>query len=436
MATLENVRNAALGFEGIWMPGHSLLRSGKSNFYTALHNAFGKGRVSQNELAALGKHLDRHATSNEKELAGHVAKAEKTFNQTKNVMFAYRTLRETIRQRELPIAKPWKSRLLWSAALAGVIAGTAIGERIARHVVSGDNKPKPTPALVIKVKPRPQAPVKIQTLRVQPPKKAVETKTALQTEIEDSISELQKDGSLEQRDKVSIMVHDIDSGKTLASINSGKIVAASLIKPFVMLAAYHRAKEAHWKKPPSWLRNAVHRMIAHSENPATDDLIRYAGGLGEVERIAKAYGFTDTEVGAFIQKDIETHKNKTSMRDLNEFLRRLHTEDLVSPAFAQLMRQHLARYTTSRIARMEEVRREIETGELQLAGKTGNVYGLNGEATHVTFDHGKRRYNLVIAIQNPALHNASPKKGEPWVKEKSEVIRQLFRRVHHHMTTR
>ncbi|MBT8347452.1 MAG: serine hydrolase, partial [Desulfofustis sp.] len=74
--------------------------------------------------------------------------------------------------------------------------------------------------------------------------------------IERFIKEQRRAGKLSSNEKTGWMVYDLTSGKSLVDINADKVFqAASMIKPFVALAFFHRVKEGSLKYGPKSRRN-------------------------------------------------------------------------------------------------------------------------------------------------------------------------------------
>ncbi len=245
--------------------------------------------------------------------------------------------------------------------------------------------------------------------------------------VHEHIAELRRSGVLKTGDKTSVYVYGLHSDKPFVRINvDEQRMAASLIKPFVMLAAYHRL--ARGKKPPNSLEQNIRAMIVHSDNNATNSVLRFVGGPREANRIAQHYGFGNTRIVEYIPPGGRTYRNRTSARNLNALLWMLHKGTLISPQRSRQMLEHLDAYATSRIAK---------TGaDVDLAGKTGFVGGLNGEAARVTYSSstGPRHYNFIAIIENRAMQRASARKKQQWGHQTSGAIRSIFRVAHRHMT--
>ncbi|MBI4406521.1 serine hydrolase [Candidatus Micrarchaeota archaeon] len=245
--------------------------------------------------------------------------------------------------------------------------------------------------------------------------------------VHEHIADLRTRRILQPSDKTSIYVYGLHSDQRFVRINiDEQRMAASLIKPFVMLAAYHALFRG--KKAPPSLESDIRAMISQSDNNATNRVMRFAGGPSAVHRIAQRYGFNSTKVVEYIPPGGRTYRNKTTARNLNAFLWMCHNNKLVSPHYSHRMLQHFDNYSTSRIAR---------TGEnVELAGKTGFVGGLNGEMARVTYpsSSGPRHYSFIAIIENKAMRRASAAAKNAWGKRTSNAIRSIFKITHSHMT--
>lgn len=240
------------------------------------------------------------------------------------------------------------------------------------------------------------------------------------------IAQLRRRGVLSASDRTSIVVFGLGSNKHYVEINPDQPrMAASLIKPFIMLAAYHRL--AHGARAPSGLESSISEMIAHSDNHAANRVLRFVGGPKAANAIVRRYGFSKTRIVESIPGSGKTYRNRTSARNLSALLWQLHRRRLVSPAFSARMLGHLNDYETSRLRRLHSL------FDMDLTGKTGFVSGENGEATRVTFsgpNGGNADYNFVVLIENP---NMPGKPGERWGHRTSGAIREIFKTVHENM---
>ena len=149
--------------------------------------------------------------------------------------------------------------------------------------------------------------------------------------IERFIKEQRRAGRLSSNEKTGWMVYDLTSGKSLVDINANQVFqAASMIKPFVALAFFHRVKEGTLKYGPKSRRN-MELMIQRSNNPATNWVMRMAGGPAEVDRLLRShYGsiFKNTRIVEYIPAGGRTYKNSALPSDYIRFLQALWSNKL------------------------------------------------------------------------------------------------------------
>jgi beta-lactamase class A len=163
--------------------------------------------------------------------------------------------------------------------------------------------------------------------------------SGLNSEIERYVKALRERGVVSSAEKTSWMVFDLTNNTTIASINKDvSRQAASMIKPFIMLAFFHRVQSGriiYGKQSKAKLS----AMIQRSSNSATNWTIDQLGGPAKVQAIlAKYFGeiFQDTNIVEKIGKGGRTYKNRASASDYVRYLHALWKEDL--PHNAEQMR--------------------------------------------------------------------------------------------------
>ncbi|MGI9537583.1 MAG: serine hydrolase [Desulfocapsaceae bacterium] len=149
--------------------------------------------------------------------------------------------------------------------------------------------------------------------------------------VEQYIKDLRRKGKLASEEKTGWMVVDLTSGKSIVDINADRIFqAASMIKPFVALAFFHKVKHGTLKYGPKSRRN-MELMIQRSNNPATNWVMRMAGGPAEVDKLLRThygYIFKDTRIVEFIPAGGRTYKNSALPSDYIRFLQALWSNKL------------------------------------------------------------------------------------------------------------
>jgi beta-lactamase class A len=163
--------------------------------------------------------------------------------------------------------------------------------------------------------------------------------SGLDSEIERYVKALRKRGVVSRAEKTSWMVFDLTNNTTVASINKDvSRQAASMIKPFIMLAFFQRVQSGkiiYGKQSKAKLS----AMIQRSSNSATNWTIDRLGGPAKVQAIlTKHFGeiFQDTSIVEKIGKGGRTYKNRASASDYVRYLHALWKEDL--PHNAEQMR--------------------------------------------------------------------------------------------------
>jgi beta-lactamase class A len=255
----------------------------------------------------------------------------------------------------------------------------------------------------------------------------------LEDKIEAFVGRLRSKKVLKRDDETSIYVYDIKKNYVPCSINiDNQRMAASLIKPYVMAAAFDKLKRTR-KGFSGKIKRDIELMIKHSNNPATNRVIDYVGGVSAVQSYINGTRlFSETKVVETIPKNERTYKNKTSAHDLNILLNQIYRGNLVSKKASSSMLKILDGYTTSRIEKVYGKRANIAG----FAGKTGFVYGLNGESTIVDykFKNGQvRPFIFTAMVENKKGPGTSGRKRDPlWGKTRSKVIRGIFDIVAEH----
>jgi beta-lactamase class A len=151
--------------------------------------------------------------------------------------------------------------------------------------------------------------------------------------IADYLDTLREKGVIDKEEATGWMVYDLESDRNLVDINADvPFQAASMIKPFVALAFFHRVKEGRLQYDAASKRQ-LEAMIQRSSNPATNYLMRKVGGPEQCNALlAKHYGhiFKKTVIKEYIPADGRTYLNSASPADYVRFLRSLWNMELPS----------------------------------------------------------------------------------------------------------
>lgn len=153
----------------------------------------------------------------------------------------------------------------------------------------------------------------------------------LEGEIESFIKQLRHKGKLSRDEQTAWVVYDLTTGKSIVDINADRVFqAASMIKPFVALAFFHRVKEGELIYGPKSRRN-MEKMIQRSDNRATNWVIRMAGGPHKCHQILRQYYgniFKKTHISEYIPAGGRTYKNSAVPSDYIRFLQALWNNQL------------------------------------------------------------------------------------------------------------
>ncbi len=174
----------------------------------------------------------------------------------------------------------------------------------------------------VKIPPEPPAPAPIITERRE---------SDVEKAIEAFISELRNRGELMSEEKTGWMVYDLTRDKSIADINADQMFqAASMIKPFVALAFFHRVDSGALHYGPK-SRRKMELMIQRSNNAATNWVMRMAGGPAAIDKILRtSYGdiFKNTHITEYIPSGGRTYQNSALPSDYIRFLQALWEDKL------------------------------------------------------------------------------------------------------------
>jgi beta-lactamase class A len=145
----------------------------------------------------------------------------------------------------------------------------------------------------------------------------------LEAAVEAYIKGLRRKGRISADERTGWSVYDFTTGEKLVTINEEtQFQAASLIKPFIAAAFFHRVEEKELIYGPKSRRH-MKRMIHYSNNPSTNWVMRQVGGPRAVQRILEQNYpgiFRATSIVEYIPAGGKTYRNKASARDYSRFL--------------------------------------------------------------------------------------------------------------------
>lgn len=254
----------------------------------------------------------------------------------------------------------------------------------------------------------------------------------LEANIEHYIKRIRRRGTLTPTDRTSFVVYDISKQKKVTSINEDqRMMAASIIKNFVMLVYFHQVKHNRLQHT-SKNRKHLRRMIQKSSNSSTNYFIRLLGGPRNVTQILKTnYSYFDrTKIVEYIPQSGRTYKNTTSAHDLNRFYNQLWLGNL---PYSDKMKYYLALPNRDRIYSNTYIPRGVG-----VYNKTGTVYGLVGDSGVLVIkapNGRKKAYAFTALIEDRTrTHVANRSKSfSSWVSERANIIRRVSEGVYEYI---
>jgi len=153
----------------------------------------------------------------------------------------------------------------------------------------------------------------------------------LQAAVEDYIGRLRREGKIKDDERTAWSVYDFTSGEKLVSINEDEqLEAASMVKLFIAAAFFCRVEKGDLIYG-NRSRRHMELAIQHSNNAATNWMLRKIGGPKAAERILKRKYpgiFQDTRIVEYIQYGGRTYRNKASAHDYSRFLYAVWKKDI------------------------------------------------------------------------------------------------------------
>jgi len=242
----------------------------------------------------------------------------------------------------------------------------------------------------------------------------------LEAAVEDYINRLRKEGMLDPDERTGWSVYDFTTGEKLVTINEDEqFQAASLVKPFIAAAFFHKVEQGELSYDRE-SRRQLERMIQHSNNASTNWVTRKVGGPQAVQRILKQQYpaiFQEIHLVEYIPAGGKTYRNKASVHDYSRFLYALWKEDI---AGAREIKRLMALPGRDRIYTGV---RGVPKGT-RVYNKTGSTARLCGDMgiLNVKGADGKwYPYTLIGVIekeQNAANYTS-------WIRSRSDIIRHV-----------
>ncbi len=238
--------------------------------------------------------------------------------------------------------------------------------------------------------------------------------------VEDYIKRLRREGKLASDERTGWSVYDFTTGEKLVTINEDvQFQAASLVKPFIAAAFFHKVEQGELVYG-SKSRRHMERMIQRSDNNSTNWVTRQVGGPQAVQQILKRQYpgiFQETHLVEYIPADGRTYRNKASIHDYSRFLYAVWTKDISG---ANEIKRLMSLPGSDRIYTGA---REIPKGT-EVYNKTGSTARVCGDMgiLNVQGRDGRRYpYSLIGIIEKQ--HSA--RDYTTWIRSRSDVIRNV-----------
>ena len=234
---------------------------------------------------------------------------------------------------------------------------------------------------------------------------------------------------LAKTDRTSFVVYDISKERKLVSINEDRqMMAASLIKNFVMLAYFHEVKNGR-QAHTSVNRGNLRAMIQVSSNPSTNYFIRLLGGPARVNRILRINYpyFKQTRIVEYIPRGGRTYRNMTSAHDLNRFFVQLWKGNL---PYSDKMKYYFNLKNGDYIFKSTYIPATVD-----VYNKTGTVYGLVGDGGVLVLrdPKGRRRPYVFIGLIEDRTKTNRKNRWQSfgaWANGRKNILRRLSEKAY------
>ncbi len=251
----------------------------------------------------------------------------------------------------------------------------------------------------------------------------------LEADFEYYIKNQRRRKRLSASDRTSFVVYDISKNKKLVSINEDRqMMAASIIKNFVMLAYFHEVKYGR-QRHTDHNRGHLRAMIWRSSNPSTNYFINLLGGPARVNRILKTNYpyFSQTKIVEKIPRSGRTYRNMTSARDLSKFFLRLWQNRL---PHSDKMKWYFNLKNGDYIFKQTYIPAYVE-----VYNKTGTVYGLVGDGGVLVLKdpQGRPRPYIFIGLMEDRTKTNTRNRWQSfhsWKTQRANILRRLSEKAY------
>ncbi|MCP5159709.1 MAG: serine hydrolase [Gammaproteobacteria bacterium] len=256
----------------------------------------------------------------------------------------------------------------------------------------------------------------------------------LAVEIERYIKNLRRAGRIKSNERTAWLIYDFTTRQYLVAINAThSYQSASMIKPFIALAFFHKVREGRLRYTPSH-RARMEAMIQRSDNHATNYFIELLNrtsrrsGPAEAERTLKRYHpdiFRHTRIVEHIPGGGRTYRNKASALDYHRFLYALWYNRL--PYSAELKRlMHLPNrdriYSDAHgVAR--------QTWVIDKTGTTARLCGDMG----ILIAQGRNGYRYPYTFIGIIERSRPTGSYRAWKDDRGDVIREVSSLAYSHL---
>lgn len=253
----------------------------------------------------------------------------------------------------------------------------------------------------------------------------------LEAKIAEYIRRARQQGLIDYDEATSWSVYDLTSKAKLVSINEDiPRDCASMVKPFVALAFFHKAECGCLTYDRS-RKNLMEQMIQHSSNRATNTLMDLLGGPAAVDRILhEVYAgiFRQTKILEAIPPGGQTYMNEASAQDYCRFLRAIWRDRL---PYSSEIRRLMALPNHSRLC---DGVPNIPSGTLvyHKTGTTARLCGDFGLLVPKDLLGNSYPYTLVAIIEKRARTTNLSR----WIANRGNIIRKVSAIVYDEMRSR
>jgi beta-lactamase class A len=242
----------------------------------------------------------------------------------------------------------------------------------------------------------------------------------LETAVDAYIKRLRREGKIAADERTGWSVYDFTTGEKLVTINEDvQFQAASLVKPFIAAAFFHKVEAGELVYGRNSRRH-MRRMIQHSNNASTNWITRQVGGPRAVEGILKQHYpgiFQGTQLVEYIPANGRTYRNKASIHDYSRFLYAVWKEEIPG---AREIKRLMALPGSDRIfTGTREIPKSTEV--YNKTGSTARLCGDMGILSVKGRDGRRYPYTLIGIIEK----QQRARNYTTWIRSRSDIIRDV-----------